>query len=72
MLSFTNPLSCFPAVYQDYQRALGSLEERQENIFSRIKELQDAVVNAGKAVGLTKEELQRLTEVHQLHHVWLC
>lgn len=32
-------------------------------MFGRIKELQEVVVQAGKNIGLSTEELQRLTEV---------
>ena len=32
-------------------------------MFGRINELQEAVVQAGKNIGLSAEEIQRLTEV---------
>lgn len=47
----------------DTQQTLDALDERQETIFARIKELQHNIQATGEKYGLSSECLQGLVEV---------
>ena len=68
-VQFVYHVTFYDLPLQDYKRALDSLEERQDKMFSRIKQLQETIMETGRDVGLSSQELQRLTEVS---HNYTC